>query len=1389
MSAPLPQPRSRRWQPLRLGLVELYYYDVEEFWFEDGHLLLRGNNGTGKSKVLSLTLPFLLDASLSPARLEPDADPAKRMQWNLLMGSRYKRRTGYAWLEFGRVDAGGTPRFVTVGAGLRATAGRPQVDAWYFNTERRVGQGLQLVDENQTVATQERLREMLGRHCVHTAVGVHRHAVDERLFGLGDARYKALLDTLIQLRQPQLSKQPNEDNLSRALSQAFAPLPRPVLEDVAAALNQLDDHRSELQDYSAMHEAVSRFNGTYRHYAQILARRRARDLRQVQTAFDNASAAARQAQHRHDAAQAALQEQEQELAATQTRQGEVSSQANALQRSPEMRDAHALHQARQAAESAGHNAARAQQDAVRAGQRLQEEQKNLARWQESCQASAQRLRHALGASREQASLAGMADAHARSWSLHDTDTPGPEQLARQPQDRRSAAFQVQRELAAKRDEQIALVRARLAAAQQALQEQRMAQREHDARSSDSNAAEQDRAAAERQVLDAGQAHIAAWQAFAVRVAHHLGSAVAQAWPDAGEALADWVNSLDGASPLASHWSMVEAAERDTLAATDADLRQQRQALETERAPLLSEQKALREGSEASPLAPLTRGAERSGRAGAPLWQLVDFVPDTDAAARAGLEAALQASGLLDAWVSPEGVLLAPDTQDAWLVPESTQELPATTPTLATLLQPDPAARDSGVAAARVHAVLARIAITDAAATGAAATAWAGGDGRYRIGPLQGAWRKPAAEHIGYAARQAARQRRLEQIANRLQILAGQERGLLAAQEALAARRSTLGQLAGSQPTAEQLRNAHAALAAAERRAAQARARLAEAQARLQSAREASAAAQDALVLDATDTALPTDPAALSKVADAVQEYRLAATHCEATLDHHAQALVEQVQQQARVTAAGTELEQAREHAGEQRRQAAAAQALHQELARSVGAGAADVLARLGVLEQEARALKTTLETVHKNLAATHKSLGAAGQAVTDTGERLQAEHERRAACVGAFQAFAGTGLLRAAAPSLALPAGGEPWTLDAALGTARAAEAALGAVDDADPAWQRVQGRLGDAFAELQRALSAQGHECFGEPGDHGYVVRIRFNQRNEAPDALQAVLQAEISERRTLLTARETEVIENHLQAEIAAQLQALIRAADDRVKKINAELARRPTSTGVKFKLVWEALHGEDASLASLAAVRQLLINKVADAWSPADRAQVGAFLQGRIDAERERDAASARIDQLAAALDYRAWHRFRVRRWQDGQWKPLSGPASSGERALGLTVPLFAAAASHYESAAAHAPRLVLLDEAFAGIDDAARAHCMALIREFDLDFVMTSEREWGCYAELPGVAICHLVRRADVDAVHVSRWRWNGRTRERAELPPTASAASAAPADETELGFSS
>ena len=60
-------------------------------------------------------------------------------------------------------------------------------------------------------------------------------------------------------------------------------------------------------------------------------------------------------------------------------------------------------------------------------------------------------------------------------------------------------------------------------------------------------------------------------------------------------------------------------------------------------------------------------------------------------------------------------------------------------------------------------------------------------------------------------------------------------------------------------------------------------------------------------------------------------------------------------------------------------------------------------------------------------------------------------------------------------------------------------------------------------------------------------------------------------------------------------------------------------------------------------------------------------------------------------------------------------------------------------------------------------------MGLLAVFDLDFMMTSEREWACYATLPGVAIYQLATRPGIDAVGLTRWVWNGRQRVRDDRP--------------------
>jgi uncharacterized protein (TIGR02680 family) len=305
----LPGPSRERWQPLRLGLVDLFHYDSEEFWFRDGHLLLRGNNGTGKSKVLSLTLPFLFDAQLKSSRIEPDGDASKKMSWNLLLG-KHERRMGYAWIELGRLAADGQPQFLTLGSGLSAVAARSNVDSWFFILEgRRIGEDVWLTNHQRIVLSKERLKEVLADHGqVFETAASYRRAVDEHLFQLGSARYSALMDTLIQLRQPQLSKKPDEASLSAALTEALPPLSTDLLTDVADAFNQLEEDRRQLQEYQDLARSVGHFSDRYRIYARTQTRRQARSLRGAQTGFDNASRALNDARSELEDALAAEEE-------------------------------------------------------------------------------------------------------------------------------------------------------------------------------------------------------------------------------------------------------------------------------------------------------------------------------------------------------------------------------------------------------------------------------------------------------------------------------------------------------------------------------------------------------------------------------------------------------------------------------------------------------------------------------------------------------------------------------------------------------------------------------------------------------------------------------------------------------------------------------------------------------------------------------------------------------------------------------------------------------------------------------------------------------------------------------------------------------------------------
>ena len=136
----------RRWKMHKLGFVNFWLYDTEEFPLENGHILLRGNNGSGKSITTQSFIPFILDGNKSPERLDPFGSRDRKMSGYLLEENDGRdERTGYLYLEFRRESS---DTYLTVGMGMRARKGR-QLDKWYFSLTdgRRIGRDFFLYKE------------------------------------------------------------------------------------------------------------------------------------------------------------------------------------------------------------------------------------------------------------------------------------------------------------------------------------------------------------------------------------------------------------------------------------------------------------------------------------------------------------------------------------------------------------------------------------------------------------------------------------------------------------------------------------------------------------------------------------------------------------------------------------------------------------------------------------------------------------------------------------------------------------------------------------------------------------------------------------------------------------------------------------------------------------------------------------------------------------------------------------------------------------------------------------------------------------------------------------------------------------------------------------------
>jgi uncharacterized protein (TIGR02680 family) len=520
----------------------------------------------------------------------------------------------------------------------------------------------------------------------------------------------------------------------------------------------------------------------------------------------------------------------------------------------------------------------------------------------------------------------------------------------------------------------------------------------------------------------------------------------------------------------------------------------------------------------------------------------------------------------------------------------------------------------------------------------------------------------------------------------------------------------------------------------------------------------------ALTVVAAEHGLPTERTALSKLEQAVESFK---DHAELWLDGHGELLAaRQAASDAALRATrsdeiATQREaEAGEAGGEHRRLAATLDAVEN----TIGVDYREVLAELSALRTRLTGVTSELVLARRKVTTLAEQLGVlAERSKADARARDDATTTRDTAA-RRFRHLATT----------SFPADGAFPELDRFTATLSASEGVRAALDTARlvaAAWATVPhepNNLGDALHRLSESV----HECRTalstradldlETDEDVQVFTAMVDGIRVGAAELLTILKEEAEQGRLDITERERQLFDQTLTGDTRRHLAARIRQAGELVDAMNTRLERVRTASNVAVRLVWQIAPDLPAGTRT---ARDLLL-KDPVRLTDADRDSLHRFFRDRIEQAKADDTAVSWEQQLAQVFDYTAWHQFvvKVDRANGAGWqlltKKLHGALSGGEKAIALHLPLFAAVAAHYQ-AVPQAPRMILLDEVFVGVDTNNRGQVFALLSALDLDLMLTSDHEWCTYPELAGVAIHQLITGDDGDdAVTTARFVWNG-----------------------------
>ncbi len=279
-----------RFKITKIGLLNFWLYDEEEYDFYGGKLILRGTNGSGKSVTMQSFIPLILDGNKSPDRLDPFGSKERKIEDYIIGDSdsiQKEESTAYLYMETLNEKDG---KYVTIGLGFRGRKGKP-TESWGFCLKdgKRIGKDFYLYKDvtNKIPLSKNELKSRLGSVNEFTDTARdYKAMVNRLLFGFPNLdTYDEFIKLLLQLRSNKLSKDYKPTNLINVLNTVLQPLTEEDLRPLSEAIEQMNKTKEQVETLEKNSKALKDFLKVYRNYNEILLLTKARSYQKVNNEY------------------------------------------------------------------------------------------------------------------------------------------------------------------------------------------------------------------------------------------------------------------------------------------------------------------------------------------------------------------------------------------------------------------------------------------------------------------------------------------------------------------------------------------------------------------------------------------------------------------------------------------------------------------------------------------------------------------------------------------------------------------------------------------------------------------------------------------------------------------------------------------------------------------------------------------------------------------------------------------------------------------------------------------------------------------------------------------------------------------------------------------------